>query len=109
MATRNLYLKLSKAFQGKETLLKKSLFITWLGGFILIVILSQVTGNPQLVVGIGVRVWFSICILLGVIYMAVANFNPDRDAIDKSPKESWAVIVLNAAVIMAVYIWFMRD
>jgi hypothetical protein len=109
MATRNLYVKLSKIFQGKEILLKNSLFVIWLGGLLLIILLSKLTGNPQLIVGVGGRIWFSTCILIGVIYMAVASFNPDRDPVDKSPKESWAVIVLNSAIIMAVYVWFMND
>jgi len=109
MPTRNIYVKLSKSLQGKETFLKRLLFSIWLGGFILLVLVAKLFGNPALIVSIGGRIWFSVCVLLGVSYMAVSIFNPDRDPVDKSSRESWAVIVLNLAVLIAVYVWFMGD
>lgn len=107
MATRNLYAKISKTFQGKENLLQKLLVTIWLGGFVLIVFLSKLTDDAQFYVGIGGRIWFTLCMLLGVIYMATSGFNPDRDPVDRTLNESWAVIVLNSAILMAIYVWFM--
>ncbi len=109
MATRNIYLKLSRAFQGKRVLLKLLLFTVWLGGFLLILLLSAVIGSAELIVNTGGKIWFSTCALLGVTFMAVDAFNPERDPIDKSPNESWLVIVLNCIVIMAIYVWFIGD
>jgi len=108
MPTRNIYVKLSKSLQGKESALKKILVSIWLGGFILMVLLAKIIGNPEIVVGIGGRLWFSTCVVVGVCFMAVTTFNPERDPIDKKPIESWAVVILNIALIMAVYVWFME-
>lgn len=109
MATRNIYVKLSKALQGKEPILKYLLISIWLGGFVIIFLLTKLIENPELVVGIGLRLWFTACIVIGVLYMVVTNFNPERDSVDRTPKESWAVIILNIAIVMAIYIWFMED
>jgi len=109
MATRNIYVKLSKLLQGKEPIIKKLLISVWLGGFILILLLSRLTGNPEFIVGVGGRLWFTGCIVFGVLYLVVTGFNPERDPVDKSPNESWTVIILNLAIVMAIYVWFMED
>ena len=109
MPTRNIYVKLSKSLQGKEDNLKKLLISVWLGGFILIVLLAKLLGNPEFVVGFGGRLWFSVCVLLGVAYMAVNEFNSERDPVDITSRESWTVIVLNVALALAIYVWFMED
>ncbi len=108
MATRNIYVILSKSLQGKESILKKLLISIWLGGFILIIIFSKLIGNPELIVGVGGRLWFTACVVIGVLYMTVTGFNPGRDPADKLAKESWAVFILNIAIVMAVYVWFME-
>ena len=106
MATRNIYTKLAKLLHGKERFLKISLTIVWLGGFILIAILSQIKLTSGFVVDAVARFWFPSCIFMGVILMAVTYFNPDRDPVDISVSESWTVFMLNVAIIMAVWVWF---
>ncbi len=108
MATGNIYVKLSKLLQGKESILKKLLISTWLGGFVLIIFLSKLTGNPEFIVGVGGRLWFTACVIIGVLYMVVTGFNPDRDPVNKSAKESWAVFILNIAIVITAFVWFIE-
>ncbi len=106
MATRNIYIKLSTLLRGKEGSLKILLITIWLGGFVLIAILSQIKSTSGSIVDTVARFWFPACVFIGVILMAVTNFNPDRDSNDPSINESWTVFMLNIAIIGAIWVWF---
>ena len=108
MLTRNGYVKLARLFSPHRDLLKVGGVVFCLVGFICIAVVAKSTGRPDIVVLWGGRFWFSVCVILGVIYAAVESFNPERDMADHSSKEDWAVIVLNIGLLMAIAAWFME-
>ena len=55
------------------------------------------------------RLWFTLCVLLGVIYLCTHWFNPARDPLDGSPEESWNVILINLSVLLTAWMWFWED
>ena len=108
MATRNIYVRISRRFSGYQTQLKRATFGVMIGGFLLVLIASQLSGRPDLVVGYGGRLWFTTSSVLGVLWLASEWFNPVRDPLDKAPAESWAVVVLNGMLLIAVIAWFLE-
>ena len=105
MPTRNIYVKIAKHLQGKEGFIKKSLISIWLGGFILMAILSQIHSTSGVILDVVAKLVLTGCILLGVILFAIQTFNPERDPNDISPNESWIVFNLNIAIIFII--WFL--
>lgn len=104
MPTRNFYLKVCRKFAPYQRLLKITLATIWLGGFTLYSILARVLDAPVTVMIIG-KIWFTLCVLLGVIYTCTHWFNPDRDHIDCSPVESWNVLVINVVLLVVIFTW----
>ena len=98
---------MSRKFKDSEETLKFTLIGVAIGGFTLILVLSQLF-NPQLIVGIGGRIWFSLCAVLATIYTSVCWFNPDRDSNHRTFQESWCVFILNMWLVFAVLAWFME-
>ena len=106
--TRNFYVGVAQRLGERHRLLKISLFGFMIGGFVLLLVLNIATGRPDVVAGIGGRIWFSTSVVLGVLWLATGWFNPLRDPLDKSLHESWAAFVLNGMLLMAVAAWFLE-
>jgi hypothetical protein len=108
MATRRIYIALSRRFGEHHDLLRHLLFGVMVGGFVMLAIASQVLPRPGLLVSIGARLWFSATCALGVLWLATAWFNPQRDYRAGSLQESGAAFLLNAMLIAAIAGWFME-
>lgn len=106
--TRNFYVGVAQRLGERHGLLKTSLFSFMIGGFAVLLVLNIVTERPDIVVGIGGRIWFSISAVLGVLWLATEWFNPVRDPLDRPLHESWAAFVLNGMLLMAVVAWIME-
>jgi len=107
MPTRNFYISVSKRFRNSESTLKNTLIAVGAGGFILVLILSRLF-DPQVIVGFGGKIWFSLTVIVAVIYTSVCWFNPDRDKNDISSKESMWALMLNAWLLAAIWFWFVE-
>jgi hypothetical protein len=99
--TRNVYVKIAGLLRWHEGLINCLLVISLVGGFLALWFLVPLehfnfVGN----------VWFTLCGVLGILRMAVGSFNPDRDLNDKTPQETWLVIVLNLMFLVAISPWF---
>ena len=105
MPTRNFYVSLSNRLRDHETRLKNLLVIEAIGGFILVVILSRIF-DPKIVVDVGGKIWFSLTIIIAILYTSVLWFNPDRDKNDFNAKESMCVLMLNAWLLSVLWAWF---
>ena len=105
MPTRNFYVAVSNRFRNHEALLKKLLWIEGTGGFVLLLILSRFF-DPGIVVGFGVKIWFSLTLLIAIMYLSVIWFNPDRDKDGFTVKGSGYVLVLDAWLLMILWTWF---
>ena len=108
MVTRNTYVAVSRKLQPHQSSLARLLAAVAFGGFILLAFGSQLSSRPEIVVGYGGRIWFSITCMLGVLFLATHWFNPVRDPVDGSLVESSATIFLNVALAMAIAPWFME-
>ena len=108
MPTRNFYRTVSRTFVLYQQTIKIVLFSVWLGGFALVGIAATILGMAALS-GVLMRLWFTLCVLLGVIYLCTHWFNPARDALDGSPEESWNVILINLSVLLTAWMWFWQD
>ena len=107
MPTRNIYISVSKRFRESESTLKNTLIAVGVGGFVLILILSRLF-DPQIIVGLGGKIWFSLTVIVAVIYMSVCWFNPERDKNDFTSKESMCVLMLNIWILAAIWFWFVE-
>jgi len=106
--TRNFYVGIAQRLGERHGLLKTFLFSFMIGGFALLLVLNIVTKRPDIVVGFGGRIWFSASVVIGVLWLATEWFNPVRDPHDKSLDESWAALVLNGMLLMAVAAWLIE-
>ena len=109
MPTRKFYIYISKRLQGSVKIVEYAGLTIFFGWFILMAAF-KISGKEisEETFNIGGRLWFSSCVLISVILMAVSWFNPDRDLADRSPRESWHVVLLNLMLMMAIYTWFMN-
>ncbi len=105
MPTRNFYVSVSNRLRDHETRLKNLLVIEAIGGFILVVVLSRIF-DPKMVVGVGGKIWFSLTIIIAILYTSVLWFNPNRDKNDFTAKESMCVLMLNAWLLSILWAWF---
>ena len=108
MPTRNFYVGLSRRFAPHQGLLKRALLVTWLGGFALLGVIILVFNSETAFLVLG-KTWFTLCILLGIVYASTHWFNPRRDPLDSSPAESWTAVVINIVCALTVWIWFWRE
>ena len=108
MPTRNFYVTVSNKFRGHEANLKWLLVIVVIGGIALLVVLSQIY-DPKLIVVIGGKIWFSLTILIAILYMSVVWFYPDRDKNDFTVKESVCVLVLDVWLLMIFWAWLFME
>jgi len=108
MPTRNFYVRVSRTFGQHQRLLKHALIAVWLGGFAILGTLAVVVKAKSAFVVLG-KVWFTSCVLLGILYGCTHWFNPERDPLDSSAAESWTVIVINVTVMLTVWMWFWKD
>ena len=108
MPTRNFYVAVSSKFRDHETNLKWLLVIVGIGGFVLVVVLSQIF-EPEVVAAIGGRIWFSLTVLIAILYMSVVWFNPDRDKNDFTAKESACVLMLDVWLLMIIWAWLFME
>lgn len=104
MPTRNIYLKISRILQPYQSYLGKILFWFWLGGFFIIFLISKQLENESFL-NYSSKIWFTTCAILGLAYGITHWFNPERDPIDKSLLESWNVIFINVAIVVAFWVW----
>jgi hypothetical protein len=108
MPTRGFYRTVSRTFVPYQGTLKIVLFSVWLGGFALVGVVATVLKMPALSGVLG-RLWFTLCVLLGIIYLCTHWFNPTRDPLDASLEESWSVIFINLSVLLTAWMWFWED
>lgn len=108
MPTRNFYVGLSKRFGPHQRLLRHVLLGTWLGGFAVLAVIALTLNSESALVVLG-KVWFTLCVFVGIAYASTHWFNPDRDPMDSSPTESWTAIVINIACVLTVWVWFWRE
>ena len=108
MPTRNFYVAVSKKLGPHQIRLKWVLAAIWLGGFALLGVIAALLQAPAAFVLLG-KLWFTLCMVLGIAYLCTHMFNPQRDPLDRSPTESWTVIVFNIAVLLTAWVWFWRD
>jgi len=107
MPTRNFYISVSRRFRESESILKNTLIAIGAGGFILVLILSRFF-DPQVIVGLGGKIWFSLTVIVAVVYMSVCWFNPDRDRNEIAAKESMGAFMLNLWILSAIWFWFVE-
>jgi hypothetical protein len=107
MPTRNFYISVSKRFRDSESLLKNTLIAVGAGGFLLVLILSRLF-DPQVIVGLGGKIWFSLTVIVAVIYLSVSWFNPDRDRKEITVKESMSAFMLNLWILSGIWFWFIE-
>ena len=108
MPTRNFYRGVSRTFVPYQDRLKIVLVSVWLGGFALVGIVATVLKMPALS-GVLMKTWFTLCVLLGVIYLCTHEFNPTRGPLDGSLEESWIVTVINLTAVLTAWMWFWED
>ena len=108
MPTRNFYVAVSRRLGPYQRSLKYTLLVTWLGGFAVLGVIAVVLKAPVAFALLG-KLWFTLCMLLGIAYLCVHMFSPERDPLDTSPAESWAAIVFNVAVLLTAWVWFWKD
>jgi hypothetical protein len=107
MPTCNFYISVSKRFRDSESFLKNTLIAVGAGGFLLVLILSRLF-DPQIIVGLGGKIWFSLTVIVAVIYLSVSWFNPDRDRKEITAKESMSAFMLNLWILSAIWLWFVK-
>jgi hypothetical protein len=108
VATRNFYARVSRRGQPYLHVIDRLLLVVGLGGFVVLVVLSQVS-DSKLIVGLGGRIWWSCCCILAALDCCVHWVNPDRELVARNPKESMMIVVLNGLVLFAVVPWFWTE
>ena len=108
MPTRNFYVGVSKRFGPHQRLLKHVLLATWLGGFALLGVVALALKAEFTFVVLG-KLWFTLCVLIGIVYASTHWFNPERDPMDSSPTESWTATVINLTCALTVWVWFWQE
>lgn len=84
------------------------LVIAGFGGFVLLLVLSKFF-DPAIVVGFGGKTWFSLTILIAILYLSVSWFNPDRDENDTTIKQSGCVLILDVWLLMILWTWLFME
>ncbi len=107
--TRNIYVNLSRKIGNHHGAILLALKLIFFGGFLSLSIASQVFANSKSILSIGGRLWFSTSAIFSALYMVTQWFNPERDKLYISSKESFLVMVINFIVFIAIYTWFMED
>ena len=80
----------------------------WLGGFAILGVVGVLLEAKSVFVGLG-KVWFTSCVLLGVLYGCTHWFNRQGDPLNNSAAESWTAIVINVTVLLTVWMWFWKE
>jgi hypothetical protein len=105
--TRKIYIKLAREVAAHDRAILQCLMAVGLGGFLMLLIASQMLENGHAILNFPSKLWFSISAVLGALYMITQWFNPERDMVDISSKESFLVMLINFILFIAVYAWFM--
>lgn len=108
MPTRNFYAGVSRTFGPHQRSLKFALLAVWLGGFALLAAVALLLKAESALLVLG-KLWFTSCVLLGIVYGCTHWFSPERDPLDSSPTESWSAIVINLGVLLTAWVWIWVD
>ena len=106
--TRNFYVGVARRFGERQGLLKSAAFGFVIGGFAVLLLLNFITRRPDIIVGLGGRIWFSVSAALGVLWLSSEWFNPERDPMDRTMGESWMVFILNCMLVAGLAAWFLE-
>ena len=95
-------------FAGHDRVILLGLVAVGFGGFLLLLVASQMLEDGQALFNIFGKSWFSMSAVLSALYMVMQWFNPERNMADISSKESFLAMLVNFILFIAVYVWFME-
>lgn len=103
--THRFYVGLARRFEHRKSQLRLLLLCVWLGGFFVAIGLAPLIDNPRLHLA-AMLVYFSLCVILGIVVSSVHWFNPDRDLADRTTSEGAKVLLLNFMLFLSMVPWF---
>jgi len=106
--TRNIYINLCRKIIGHDRAILFSLISVGLGGFVLLLVMSQLLESTETIISMVGRLWFSVSAILSALYLVTQWFNPERDKADISSNESFLAMLINFILFIAIYSWLME-